>query len=597
MNNRFVWCIALFLFLLPTFSVSASANPLLALNDFDGEYEVIPYLKVIQEPSSMNSVTDMLSSDRWESVPEATATLNFGYGAAPHWARFQVRNESSRLEWLMQIDYPALDWVECYIVDGGVPILLKQGGDRQPFGSREVSNRSLTFRLTLEPGQTQTVLLRFDTEGAMTFPIKIMNPASYVEREQASYLLLGGYYGTMLIMIVYNSILAVSLRSKSYLYYVLINASAIGLYSTLNGIAFQYIWPDAEWWNNRAIVFFMCLSHTAALLFTRNFVNLKRYVPKMHGLFNVFIAMEAINVAVLMLNYGAGLKMASYTLIVLELAIVLAGGLSWYRGSKSASYFTIGWTVFMCGAVVSSLTDAGYLPQWGWATYASQIASLFEAVILSLGLAHHIQAIRREKELAVSLMKETRRMAETDDLTGLYNRRYMVNAFQTLESYAEQHGTEDAVASKRASLLMIDVDHFKRINDTYGHDIGDRVLIDVAGVLRSHCRPQDVAGRIGGEEFIVLMRGADIERAERKAVALLEAIRKHTLRIEGAAIQCTVSIGIAERRQGESEDFHRVLRRADEALYEAKRGGRNRVCRAAADTLDNVTKAADLRVP
>jgi diguanylate cyclase (GGDEF)-like protein len=167
-------------------------------------------------------------------------------------------------------------------------------------------------------------------------------------------------------------------------------------------------------------------------------------------------------------------------------------------------------------------------------------------------------------------------------LTGLFNRRYIINAFQSVEDLNPFFDEAVAKRPKMSAMMMIDVDHFKRINDTYGHDIGDKVLIDIANVLKSHCRPQDIVGRFGGEEFILLMQGADIERAERKAVALLEAIRRYALRIGGTTLQCTASIGIAEWRPGEDDDFNRIMRHADEALYEAKRGGRDRVCRAIA---------------
>lgn len=161
-------------------------------------------------------------------------------------------------------------------------------------------------------------------------------------------------------------------------------------------------------------------------------------------------------------------------------------------------------------------------------------------------------------------------LAITDQLTGLYNRRFLSVQLAPLTQRAECGG--DPV-----SLMIIDIDHFKRINDTHGHDVGDAILRDFAVRLASNVRPSDFACRYGGEEFVVIMprTGGDIAclAAERLRRSICAAPFQMT-RL-GQSLEVTISVGVAAAEPGDDADS--VLKRADEALYEAKTGGRNRV--------------------
>ena len=159
---------------------------------------------------------------------------------------------------------------------------------------------------------------------------------------------------------------------------------------------------------------------------------------------------------------------------------------------------------------------------------------------------------------------ELRNLAVTDALTGVWNRR---------------HGTELLAADLSArrpgqalSLLMLDIDHFKTINDTFGHQAGDHVLIEIASRLRRSLRGNDVVARWGGEEFVVLLRDCALPDALRLAEEIRAAIAELPF---GAMGSLTVSVGVAEARAG--EDLTTWLERADQALYRAKRAGRNEV--------------------
>jgi two-component system cell cycle response regulator len=166
--------------------------------------------------------------------------------------------------------------------------------------------------------------------------------------------------------------------------------------------------------------------------------------------------------------------------------------------------------------------------------------------------------------------------AVTDALTGLYNRRYLESHFERISDRLKNEG-------KPISLLMLDVDHFKAVNDTYGHDVGDIVLQAIAKRLVSNLRGFDTAIRFGGEEFVVLLPDAPLTAAVSTAERLCKAISASPVPIPGKpdGLQVTASLGTATVAAGE-EILDMMVKRADEALYQAKEAGRNRVITAVA---------------
>jgi two-component system, cell cycle response regulator len=167
-------------------------------------------------------------------------------------------------------------------------------------------------------------------------------------------------------------------------------------------------------------------------------------------------------------------------------------------------------------------------------------------------------------------------MAITDALTGLHNRRYMESHLSTLVEQAASRG-------KPLTVLVLDIDYFKSVNDTHGHDAGDEVLREFSQRLKKSIRGIDLACRYGGEEFVVVMPETDMAVATMVAERLRRRIASEPFPIsQGAnAVEVTISIGLAARHSV-SDNAANILKRADQALYRAKRDGRNRVVADAA---------------
>jgi diguanylate cyclase (GGDEF)-like protein len=165
-------------------------------------------------------------------------------------------------------------------------------------------------------------------------------------------------------------------------------------------------------------------------------------------------------------------------------------------------------------------------------------------------------------------------LASVDDLTQLYNRRYFFERFNQEVERAKRY-------QRPLSCIILDIDFFKHVNDSYGHLAGDQVLIDIAQILKNSCRQSDLAGRYGGEEFIILLPETEAGGAMIIAERIREMIEEHqTVDGKGAVIGVTVSMGLASLAGAELRNIDkndRIVQYADDALLVAKKGGRNRI--------------------
>ena len=200
--------------------------------------------------------------------------------------------------------------------------------------------------------------------------------------------------------------------------------------------------------------------------------------------------------------------------------------------------------------------------------YADELATLrWNARIDQMtGVRDAIAVERRRRE-----HEQLRRQVLVDDLTGLTNRR---GYHAYLAGLLQPGGEHEDDGPGGYAVMMIDVDHFKGVNDTFGHDVGDIVLTRIAQVLAAHVRPVDLAARLGGDEFVVILAGTRPGVPEARAEAILDSVRGHPWEEIAAGLAVSISIGV---HHGGRQELPTLLADADRKLYHAKNGGRGRV--------------------
>lgn len=216
-----------------------------------------------------------------------------------------------------------------------------------------------------------------------------------------------------------------------------------------------------------------------------------------------------------------------------------------------------------------------YQPITGSEPFMYQNTTLFPLRSINNQVEHICLVIYDVTEVATNRRQlqtvnaQLQKLSSTDRLTGLYNRGHWEEALKHEYARHSRYGNDCA-------LVMFDIDHFKQVNDTYGHPGGDRVIQRVADVVREHVRDSDICGRYGGEEFALLLPDTDKEGGHILAERLRASIEALVVPHENQGIRFTISLGVADLRKP-AADYQELIERADQALYTSKRSGRNRV--------------------
>ncbi len=246
-------------------------------------------------------------------------------------------------------------------------------------------------------------------------------------------------------------------------------------------------------------------------------------------------------------------SVTSATFLAAALYIPIAG---LFYGLQSPSIF-----IGFC-AICTVLSAAASLSEFNEADFLNFAINRGVVTIVLYSTCFLIYRINRSSEVL-------RRLATTDPLTGAFNRRHFMELMGREQRRADRYNTT-------YSILMIDIDHFKRVNDTYGHQVGDHAIQEMAEACRKTTRPTDIVARYGGEEFIVTLTHTDQPGAVKVAERLREAVAEIVMATDKGALSFTISIGISTYVKRSAVD--QIIQRADQALYKAKQTGRNRVC-------------------
>ncbi len=494
-----------------------------------------------------------------------TRVLARGIDSGPIWLVARVLNPTNeivsrrvsvRTGWLERVDF--------FFVPKGRPPQQFISGDALALKQRSIPKRIPSADFSFEPGETQ-LLVRVETADPMVAPLYISTMVGGQSHEQFETGFYSFVYGVMFALSALTLMLFAVLRKPRYLCYALYTASFVAMTASYNGIGMALLWPEATGWQQWAPPLLMLCFASSGLAFATNFLHTRRRRPQLHrtiqaisvayfALFGVFFALG---------EQGHALRLAFLVAPIFSSLMLYMGVSSWVRGNQSARYFMLGTLLSAIGASITALTVAGLVPYTKLGFYAVDIGMVADALLLMLALADLV----RKNEEARLIAEQTARI---DLLTGLNNRRGFLPVAESLWSLVtRQQGN--------ICVVMVDIDHFKNINDQYGHAAGDKVLKAIASELNRSCRESDLLARWGGEEFLLLLPETSEAEAFRVVERFRHNIEKLAVNDRGQVIRCTISAGIAGR-DATHTTLNQAIISADEKLYQAKIQGRNQTC-------------------
>ncbi|MGN6520199.1 MAG: sensor domain-containing diguanylate cyclase [Dokdonella sp.] len=368
---------------------------------------------------------------------------------------------------------------------------------------------------------------------------------------------------TLLVMLSFFIVL----RERMYAYFVgqMLFIVLFEFYEF--GVGFEY--PPLAWLAPFGIRATWLMSLLAAMLsidFTRQFLDLAHAAPRIDRVLAraswPLLALALIVLAPWTGPAGWLEDVLAFAFLLLAPLLLVSGLAAWQQGGHRGGYYLCAWVPGLLFVIVRSLQLALHWPEPVWLEFALPAAFAFAGIVLAFGLADHIVSIRDERDLA-------HRLAEHDMLTGVLNRRAILARLRSAFLAAREK-------ERPLAVLFLDLDHFKRVNDSYGHRAGDQCLRAVIAPIATELRQGDALGRYGGEEFLVVLPGATVANAEGVAERIRRRVEEMPMLISGTRVGLTLSIGVAvlEPEVLTPDD---LIERADAALYLSKSGGRNLV--------------------
>ncbi len=567
------------------------ANPLSTKDNHALTWVVSATLEDPTHALSLEQVSNPAFETQWQPGP---VPVSFGFSQSAHWFKIEVDNPTDTdLVRVLLLGVHWHDTIDLFQLHQGALGHQWQLGDQRPYQAEFFPSLSPAIPIHF-PSGFSTLYLRLTAHETMMVPIDLQDPLEATQKQIRVSYYFGAIYGALLIIALYNFFLYLSIRKPVYLFYSLFIAAFVTATFSYNGVLYHALLHDNPTWATKIHPHLFFLYQYSGLLFVSAFLKTKQNHPAIHryliGFGGCLLVMQII-ITLFDLPYfaqtGSVASATFYSLLLLTVSIRV------YRSKGLASQLlTYAILSSIVGTLITTFVVYSVLPYHFALFHMMELGFVIDAALLSFALAADMKRLMQEKssmqaeliraesekkrELETLVQQRTaslalvneklEKLSVTDDLTQLKNRlgttAYLQEQLTLIQRYP-----------KPLSILLLDIDLFKQINDAHGHLIGDQVLQRFAQTLRSSTRNTDTCGRWGGEEFIIICPETTLEGALQLAHTIQAALRQTEF---AQQIDVTVSIGIASANPQDSQDT--LISRADTLMYQAKKLGRNTIC-------------------
>lgn len=551
-------------------------------------------ISVLEDPSgslTLDQVTQSNSSFHRLTTPIA----NYRFTSSAYWFHLVLHHHDySATQLFFCIQHPTLDRATLFLISSSGSYTRVDSGDRVHVEDRPYPATSIILPFRLAPGQSELYLRVQANAAAIVVPWQILDEAHLRIKVLSENLYHGGVLGLFVALFAYNLLLYFLLWESERFYYLAYLVFAYFSITSLNGFGGLLLYPTSTWFGNEGVPFFGGCAFVLILQFTRWFLSTRDIGCLDRLLRGAIFCGGLLVLSPFLVPVRVAYQLYVLVFLLVHFVALVAGITTYVRGRREARFYILSQASCWAGVVVLVLLLRGFLPFRPLLFESLGIAISAEALFLSLCMIDRLRLLRdakiaaenaarqalefrreeleelvgqRTAELEIA-RKQAEFLATTDPLTGVHNRRGLFELAERDLQLALRAGAPLSVAA-------FDLDHFKRINDNYGHAEGDRVLREVALAAQNVIRKTDLIGRTGGEEFLVVLPNTPIEGAAILAERIRAALETHVSVGEPPAA-VTASFGVASL-SGDCRSLDTLQAVADEALYVAKRSGRNRV--------------------
>lgn len=510
---------------------------------------------------------DDVRSDRLATrfaIPETSLAMPGSAQAV--WFAMRFRQDTPHGDWVLSLPATAIQDLRFFgpFDATGQPVQAPvTTGSWRPFDTRPLASEFLSLRMQLPATGEYTLYVRAVSLTSRVYDFRVAEITDFHVHSQDKRIFDGLCYGVILSMLIYNLVLLMVFRDRTYALYVISGAFALLSLASFNGHVSHYLLPNMPQLSDRLNVVVPSLWILSGALFAHSFLDLKRLAPKLGWIVLGVVAVATVNTVVGMAGFQTLAQAVNeYSSLAGTAIIFVAALLSLRGGFVPARWYVSGQAALFATVIITVLNNWGYL-DWSFiGENGLQIGVSIEVMVFAVALgsrvrlmqAMHAELTRKAAHLAIA--------AETDPLTGVANRAGLAaRAQELLQNPFER------------TLLLLDLDKFKPVNDVYGHDAGDAVLVEVTKRIKAQIRSADVVARIGGDEFVVLLS----ETLDRKTLEIIANRLMQTIcqPVPFGAHQLSVgsSVGIA-RYPGNGLALADLMQAADVAMYHVKKNGR-----------------------
>ncbi len=583
-------------------------------------------LDVWVDESGKASLRQAVQHEDWLPVNEAIP--NFGHTSDVFWFRLELQASQEADSWVLVSSNPLIDFLDVYgVSEEGETVSHFAGGAQRKLAEPQINHRFHVVPVEMAGLSNLVYYIRVESKHSVQLPLMLWSLQDFIAWDERVNILTAVMLGSLFIMLLYNLFLYTTLRDPIYLAYIGSVFGFMMLQVSVKGYGLRFLWPEQFAVSEVAVFVSAYATIFFAVTFASWFMQLKergfRFVPLVE-----FTRWSSLACA-LMVHFVPEM-MRLYLMVFLGVLAVIMGFLAiftYYRSDdRPIKIFTVGWIVLLIGSMLFLINKLGWVSVNVWTEQTMSVGSVIEVILFSMALGDRInsekeqklkakaallhslnaereekqrillseETARKAKEMTLSIQRDANQrleaeieertaelrqateelscMVQKDPLTGAYNRHHFNESINSTFLHACENSIE-------ISLMMVDVDHFKRINDQYGHLAGDRCLVEVSGILKELVQgAQAHLWRFGGEEFAVILERCSQHQAETLAEHMRATLEATSFADANGPRKVTVSIGVAAIIPSRSQRPEHLVNLADQALYEAKHSGRNRVC-------------------